>query len=189
MDDTTLQILLEMQDNATPKLRTVSTEFRKNNAAIRELSMGTAYLGSTMLGLGVAMQASNNEAVKGVGNMLAMSGGILTAVGSAAHFVNAIGKMVSALKALRVQQVLTQAFSGPAGWAMLAAGTAIAGATIYGMSRSSPAPVRTSTVNTQERVTIIQNIAGSVVAQKQLVDDVHKGLLIKQQRGTTGLQP
>ena len=176
-----------MQDDATPKIRTfnkeannVSDTLSKNRMAIRELAMGVGYLGTTFLGLGVAMQNSNNQTLKGFGTTFMFVGAIMTAVSSSVQFISAIAKMVDALKKLQVAEMLTQAFAGPVGWAGLAAGAAVAGGIYYGVSKMEKA---------QHSVTINQHIAGSVVTEKQLTTNVQRGLLLAGQRSfTTGVK-
>lgn len=212
MNETTLQILLEMRENATTQLKLVGDAIKstaadvkgaggsmnqtmggvdqslvKNKAALRELASGVMYLGTTFLGLGVAMSQSNNETVKGIGNTIMMVGAFMTAIGSSVQFIAAIGKMINALKVLRIQQILTQAFSGPAGWATLAAGAAVAGGVVYGMSKYESAQTKAAGGTTVNNVT--QNIAGTVVTERQLADNVQKGLLLKANRsGSTGIR-
>jgi hypothetical protein len=212
MNETNLAVVLEMQDSASPQLRAfgeqvkataanvktaggtmnttmggVDQTLNKNKMALRELATGVMYLGGTFLALGVAMQGSNNDTVKSIGNTLMMAGAFMTAIGSSVQFIAAISKMINALKVLQIQQILTQAFSGPAGWATLAAGAAIAGGVVYGVSKYSSAQSKSAGGTTNVNVT--QNIAGSVVSQSQLTDGVHKGLLIKGQRsGSTGIK-
>jgi len=162
-------------------MNSISQSLAKNKAAFRELAMGVMFLGGSMLGLGVAMSQSNNEVLKSVGNIFMMAGSIMMAVGSSVQFIAAIGKMANALKALRLQQILTQAFAGPAGWASLAVGAAVAGGVVYGMSKYEGAQAKSaggaSTVNN-----VTQHIAGSVVTERQLTDSVQQGLLQKGQR-------
>ena len=212
MNETNMKVMLEMRDNATPQLRAfgdtvkqtastvrtssttmgdsiggVSNSLVSNKQAFMEMSSGVRYMGTTFLALGVAMSTSNNETLKGIGNMVMMTGAIMTVVGSAAGFIGAIGQMVNALKALRVAQILTQAFSGPAGWATLAIGAGVAGAAVYGASRMNAGP--SVNPNAQQSITINQHIAGTVVSERQLTDNVQKGLLLKGQRNsTTGIR-
>ncbi len=213
MNETNLQVILEMQDNASPQLKTfgenvkqtaadvktagsstvqtstsMDNSLAKNKAALRELASGVMYLGTTFLSLGIAMSQSNNEGVKSIGNMIMMAGAVMTAIGSSVQFIAAIGKMINALKALQIQQILTQAFSGPAGWATLAAGAAIAGGVVYGVSKYQSAAAKSTTGQTGN-INVTQNIAGTVVSDRQLTDNVHKGLLLKGQRNAgTGIQ-
>lgn len=212
MNETNLAVILEMQDNASPQLKAfgdnvkatagtvnaaggqvtttssgIDKSLQKNKAALRELASGVMYLGTTFLGLGVAMSQSNDETIKGIGNTIMMVGAFMTAIGSSVQFIAAIGKMISALKALQIQQILTQAFSGPAGWATLAAGAAIAGGVVYGMSKYQSAA--TKAAGGQTNVNVTQNISGSVVTERQLADNVQKSLLLKQNRnGSTGFR-
>ena len=212
MNDTNLAVVLEMQDNASPQLRAFGEQVKatagnvrtaggtmnttmggvyqtlsKNKTALRELASGVMYLGGTFLVLGVAMSSSNDQTVKNIGNTVMMVGAFMTAIGSSVQFIAAIGKMVHALKALQIQQILTQAFSGPAGWATLAAGAAVAGGVVYGVSKYSSAQTKAASGTTNYNVT--QNIGGSVITERQMTDNVHKGLLIKGQRsGSTGIK-
>jgi hypothetical protein len=152
---------------------------------MRELTMGDTFLGSSMLGMGAAMSVSNDKTAKSAGNMLMMVGGIMTAVGSAAHFVSAITSMTKALNTMNIAQLFANALAGPGGWAKIALGVGIAGAAAYGISKA------TSTVSAKEEkasVTVNQHIAGSVVSEREVVDLAHKGLLVKQDRSySTGI--
>jgi hypothetical protein len=177
--DNNIDVYLSMQENVTTQMPAVTSALAANKAAIRELAMGTSYLGGAMLGLSVAMKNSNNSALQGTANLLGMAGGILTAVGSAAHFVSAIAKMTSALQKFNVVQAIASALSGPAGWVKLAVGLGVAGVAVYGVSRAG----RSETpISAKPLINITQNIAGSVVSERQLTDNVHKGMLIKQDR-------
>ncbi len=175
MNDATVSILLTARDEATPKLQNVSNSVIANKAAFRELAMGVTYLGTTFLGLGIAMEKSKNESTQAVGHFLSMAGGIMTAVGSAAHFVTAVGSMINALNKLRVAEMLTQAFSGPTGWVSLGVGAAVAGATIAGVSAYSKSQEKTNT-----NIHIYNQ--GSVITHKQLVDEIRTGMLQGQER-------
>ena len=212
MNETNMQVMLEMRDNASPQLRAfgdtvkqtattvrtssttmgdsiggVSNQLVSNKQAFMEMSSGVRYMGTTFLALGLAMQSTNNETLKSIGNIVMMTGAIMTVIGSAAGFIGAIGQMVNALKALRIAQILTQAFSGPAGWATLAIGAGVAGAAVYGASRMNAGP--RVNPNAPQNITINQHIAGSVVSERQLTDNVQKGLLLKGQRNpSTGIR-
>jgi len=213
MNETNMGVILELKDQASPRLKAFGKQVRatsvdvqhsstemnqslggigdslvSNKQAFMEMSSGVRYMGTTMLALGVAMQMSNNETLKGIGNMVMMTGAIMTVVGSAAGFIGAIGQMINALKALRIQQILTQAFAGPAGWIALAGGAAVAAGVLYGVSRAEGGQAKTVGAATQN-VTINQNIHGSVVSDRQLTDSVQKGLLEKGGRNySTGIK-
>ena len=212
MNETNLAVVLEMQDNASPQLRAFGEQVKatagnvktaggtmnttmggvdqtlaKNKMALRELASGVMYLGGTFLALGVAMSSSNNETVKSIGNTVMMVGAFMTAIGSSVQFIAAIGKMIHALKALQIQQILTQASVGTGRMGDVGGRAAIAGGVVYGVSKYSSAQTKAATGATNINVT--QNIAGSVVTERQLTDNVHKGLLLKGQRnGTTGVK-
>jgi hypothetical protein len=209
--DNNIEVLLTMRDEASPTMnafnQTVATTksaiggigagaqapmtglkdtLLANKSAMRELSMGAVFLGSSMLGMGVAMQQSNNQTVKGIGNMMALVGGILTAIGSAAHFVSARTKMTSALTKMNIAQIFANALAGPGGWAKIAIGVGVAGAAVYGMTKATQAM---SAKEEKSGVSVTQYIAGSVVTQRELNDNVQKGLLLKGQRsGSTGIK-
>ncbi len=216
INEATLGILLTLRDDATGQLKNFSGQLRttgaeatamgprvtapmndisesmvKNRAAIRELSMGVMFLGTTFMSLGVSMKMTNNETLQNIGNIIMISGAIMTAVGSAAQFISAITKVIDALKKLRAAEILTQAFSGPAGWATLAVGGAIAAGTIASLSKMESASTRVTRAQNAAAgsTTVNVNVAGSVVTNRQLVDEVHRGLLLKEQRSsTTGIK-
>ena len=229
MMDTSMAVLLEIQNTASPELKRFAADIEQTSTqvksasgssreaaeglgqglahstgALRTLASGVGYLGSTFLGLGIAMKQSNNELAQSLGTTLMMSGAVMSSVASAAHFVAAIGKMIKALEALRVQQILTQAFSGPLGWAALAVGAGVATGAIISSSNAAKAPEAAPTrqgyqqilsatqmprpaetpagSNSQQSIVVNQNISGSVVSERQLVDAVQKGLLEKSSR-------
>ncbi len=157
-DTTELAILLSLQDNASPGLRNVGDVLANNRSAIRELASGTAYLGSAFLGMGLAMKSSNVASLQSAGNMLTMVGGMMSAIGTTAHFVSAIAKMTNALKVLNVQQIIANALS-PGGWAKLAIGGVVAGGMIYGFSKMSSSSAQNVTL---ENKTYLD---GRVIAQ------------------------
>lgn len=212
MNETNMAVVLQMRDQASPQVRafgqtTTATmaDIRRqsqmtvdnmqgmgaqvvaNKEAFAELSSGVRYMGTTFLALGVAMQAANNESIKQIGNFVMMAGAVMTVVGSAAGFIDAIGKMVKALRMLRIQQILTQAFAGPAGWITLGVGVAVAGGTIAAVSamESRNSAKMTPGAAAGPSITVNQNIQGSVVTERQLTDSVQKGLLLKGQRNST----
>jgi len=213
MNETNMTVLLQMRDQASPQIQAfgqttkqtmadirrqnqatidnmqgVGAQIVANKEAYAELSAGVRYMGTTFLALGVAMQSSNNEMIKSMGNTVMMAGAIMTVVGSAAGFVDAIGKMVKALRALQIQRMLTQAFSGPAGWITLGAGAAVAGGVLYATSRQEgSAPARPT--GTNNNITVNQTVNGSVVTERQLTTNVQEGLLRKQQQSySTGIR-
>jgi len=150
-----LLVLIKADNQLTPELMTVNTSLaeserrhdavarqsdraqastaaamRRSRTAIRELAQGVGFLGSTFIGLGASMRDSNNEMEKATGNTLLMVGTLMSSMAAAAQFVQAISKIITALKALHIQQLITHALSGPRGWAILA-GAAVVGATAY----------------------------------------------------------
>lgn len=216
MNEATLGILLEMKENATTQIanvnsaiKTLGTETQavtpkmtgsfsglsgvlsENKAALRELSMGLGFLGSSFVSMGVSMQMTNSQTMKSTGNIIMMVGGIMSAVASSVHFVSAISKMVHALKELQMAEILAKAFSGPAGWATLLVGGAIAGGTVMALSRmqTSEAKVTKAEAKGGTTINVTQHIQGSVVTQREIADDVQKALLVKGQRQwTTGIK-
>jgi len=185
-----VEVLLSMQDNATPQLQNFNRELQtglvQNKSALREMTAGVGYLGSAFLGMGISLKSSNNEAAKAAGGMLTMVGGMMTAVSAAVGFISAIAKMTSALQKLNIVQIIANALSGPGGWAKLAVGAAVAGGAIYGMTKLSQAG---GAAQAAPPTVVNQYIAGSVLSQRELADSAHKGLLYKQgQNYNTGLR-
>ena len=171
-----LGVLLSLQDNATPQLKSFTTTLSANKMAIRELAMGTAMLGASFMAMGVALKGSNSQLGQTVGQTLMMVGSIMTAIGSTVQFISAIAKTVDALKKLATMEAIVKAFQGPAGWAILLGSIAVAGGAVAGINAMSKAEKKTE-VNV--------NVQGSVVTQKQLIDDVRRGIILGQQRNNT----
>jgi hypothetical protein len=183
MNEATLGILLTMEDQATPKMKSFGATLSTNRMAIRELAMGVTYLGATLLGLGIALEKSNSPLAQSVGHMFMMVGGIAAAVGSSIQFISAIAKMVDALKKLQIMQMITQALAGPAGWVTLGVGVAVAGAvvgaTMYERSQKGAS-------QTNVHVTV----QGSVIKEKDLAESVRRQVVLTQQRNynTSGVK-
>lgn len=81
-----------------------------------------------------AMLALDNETIRSTAEWIAMGGAITVAVVAASTLVNVTFKLVAAFRAATNAQIIMQAFSGPKGWATLAAGAVVAAAAIYGVS-------------------------------------------------------
>ena len=177
MNEASLAIILTAQDQATPQLKNFSTTLTSNKAAIRELAMGVSYLGMTFLGLGIALEKSNNAFGQSVGQMLIMVGSIMSAIGAAAQFVSAVAKMVNALKILNIQQIITQALMGPAGWITLGVGAAVATAAVAGTVAYSRAETKS-----EQKVTIENKI---YLDSKQIAGPVRKQFVLNQQQNAT----
>jgi hypothetical protein len=177
MNEATLGILITANDTATPKLQGLQNTLSNNRMAIRELGMGVTYLGTTFLGLGIALQRSNSELGRSVGNTVLMVGAIMSAVGSSIQFISAIAKMIHALRALTAAQILAQAFS-PIGIATLAVGGIIAGVTMASVSNKAQTAVAKGT-------TVNVNVQGSVVTARKLADEVRTEIIKTQDRNAT----
>ena len=149
-----------------------------NKSAMRELGFGAMFLGSAMLGMGVAMQQSNNQAVKSAGNMLAMVGGIMMAVASAAQFVSAASKIAHALDAINIKLILQKALSGPWGWAMLAGAGAVAGFAAYSAANRSSQPVK---IESKTTVVLDRKVVGEA-AREEIIS------LQQRNGGTSGVR-
>ena len=198
MNDTTLGIIVNMKENVTSTTKGVnqsmgslSDTMADNRMKMRELGMGVSYMSMTMLGLGVAMQQTNNQFLKTTGSTLAWIGGIGMGISGAVQFISAISKVIDALKSLQIAEMLSQAFSGPAGWAMLLGGAAVAGGIYYGVTRSQSAEAKVA--KSDAKSTTVNNITihnqGSLYAQQDLISDIQKGLIQTQQRtSTTGIK-
>jgi hypothetical protein len=168
-------------DTANVQLRSIEDSLIRNKAAIRELAMGTTFLGVSFMGMGTMLKQSNIEMVAGIGNVLNLVGGVMAFVGASASFISAISKMVNALKALNVQQVIANALSGPGGWAKLAIGGAVAGGMIYGISRMSQGGGTT--------INQTNNFHGTVLTEKQAGETLRREFIKTQQRNnTTGIR-
>ncbi len=179
MNEAALSILLTMKDEASSKFVNVNKNIHINRVALQQLATSVTYLGATFLGLGIAMDKMNNPFAQSVGHMFMMVGAIASSVGAAAQFIASIGKMVKALQSLHLMQILTQAFSGPVGWASLGVGVAVAGGAMAGYAAYSKSQARV----TNNNVTI--NNAGNVIAERNLANQVRQSIIGTQERNVT----
>lgn len=131
---TDIAVNLGMQENVTKQMPAVSQDMMALQTAIAGITAATVYLGSTMLSMSIALERSSNEAARAAGNYMAVAGGMMTAVGSAAHFIQAAVYVANALKRVNLQMVLMKALSGPWGWATLAGAAAFAGLSFYAVT-------------------------------------------------------
>jgi hypothetical protein len=156
MSDTSLEIAINVNgsDEARAALGGVGTAAQNtgniltsNRMAFRELGRGMTQLGTAALGVGIAMQESGNSTVKNMGRWVTMAGGIATAIGASMRFVSSIGTVVKGLKDLQLAEIMTQAFSGWGGIAMLGVGAAAAVGVATFASKESSAGHSVQTVN------------------------------------------
>ena len=208
MNQTNLNVMLQMQNNASPQLKAFGEDVRQtstvvqssgtqmstsmggvgqslvnNKQAMMEMSSGVRYLGTTFLALGLAMQSSNNETIRSIGSMLTMVGAIATVVGSAAGFVGAIGQMTTALKALNIQRIIGAAFSGPVGWAVLGVGAAAAIGTVAVVS------ARSRGERDKPAIVVNNNVQGSIYSRDELGKLTMETIVKAQDRnGTSGVR-
>jgi len=186
-----LTAVIDADDQLTPKLyqlqKNVGSTARQvasSRAAFRQLAYGLSSLGTMAVGLGVSLQRSNNEMVKSIGNNVLIAGTFLSGIASALQFITVIQRMTVAWKNLTTAQIIARAFSGPVGWTTLGIGAAVAVGTIAASRVSSSSASSTGT----RPVTVINNIQGSVVTEKQLTDTVRRQVIQTQQRnGTSGI--
>ena len=156
MSDATLNIAITISGNEQVEagltgVGTAATNSNNillnNRMAFRELGRGLTFLGTSALGVGIAMQESGNQAVKNAGRWVTMAGGIAMAIGSSMRFVSSLGMVVKGLKDLQLAEIMTKAFSGWGGIAMLGVGAAAAVGVATYASKESHATHSVQTVN------------------------------------------
>jgi hypothetical protein len=170
---------------ATQKMGGFTAAVKANQTAVSELASGALFLGTSFLAMGASLSQSSNEMAKTLGSTMSMIGGVFAFVGSATMFIFSVAKMTESLKQLALWQTITSALSGPAGWAKLAVGVAVAGGAAYGISRlaaSGPAQPEGGGGGRGDVNNVTVNVAGSVKTERQLVDAVQEGLAKKGQR-------
>jgi len=175
------RVVMTLDDSkATPQLMRFTAAVKQNQTAVSDLAMGATFMGTAFLGMGAALERSDSQMLKSIGNMVNMVGGVMAFVGSTTMFIFAVSKMVESLRQLQIMQIITQALSGPKGWAVLAAGAGVAAAGVYGVSRlTKGAGVPQAAAGP---TSVIVNVAGSVTTERKLVDAVQEGLAKTGQR-------
>ncbi len=215
MDNTNVEVLLSLRDELTgglnnaigeleklkgtvssigttsevqaPKVKGFSDELLKNKAAYREMQMGAMFLGSSLMSMGVALRASNNESLRGASNLMMMVGGMSMAIGTASHFISAISRITSALQKMNIAQMIANVLQGPFGWAKILGGAAVLGLAGYATTRAITSA--TSKGTTSGGNTVNQYIQGDIVTQDKITDNMHRGLLMKSSRNySTGIK-
>ncbi len=164
--------------------RTIAS-MRQSQAALRQLAQGVAFLGTTFIGLGSSMSQSNNQMTKSIGNTLLIAGSFMSAIGAAAQFISVIGRMVTVLKALNVQKMISLALTPGVGWAVLAGGAALGVGMYAGMSKMQSANKEVASSSRVQGVTNVYNIRGSVVTEREISDMVRRNTVQTQQRNNT----
>ncbi len=168
METTEMAVVVGMQENVSSKMPAVTNELQKTKAATQELASGVMYMGSMFVSASIAMERSNNEALKSTGNMLAMVGGIITAVGSAAQFVAAASRIANALKLVNLQLIVQKALSGPMGWAMLAGAVAAGGLAAYKLSNTGAS--KTAAAVSSDSSTFSTRATNNSSSSKQVIN-------------------
>jgi hypothetical protein len=135
MSAATVGILITANDQATPVIKGLSNTLVSQKMNLRELSMGMREVGAGVLGLGLALKSLNIPAAQTASNILMFVGGLMTAVAAIPQFIRGVTLLINAVKALMAAQIMQQAFAGPAGWAMLAGGVAVAAGAGYAVNR------------------------------------------------------
>lgn len=187
-----LMVVVDADDQLSPKLRqveksvkTTAREAATARAALRQMAYGISSLGVMAVGLGSSLQRSNNEMTKSIGNSILLAGTFLSGIGSAMQFISVIQRLTKAYKSLTTAQIIAKAFSGPLGWGTLAVGAAVGVGAIAASKAMSPSDTATAA----RGPVIIQNIQGSVVTERQLTENVRRGIIASQQRNaTSGIQ-
>jgi hypothetical protein len=185
-------VVVDADDQLSPKLRqveksvkTTAREAATARAALRQMAYGISSLGVMAVGLGSSLQRSNNEMTKSIGNSILLAGTFLSGIGSAMQFISVIQRLTKAYKSLTTAQIIAKAFSGPLGWGTLAVGAAVGVGAIAASKAMSPSDTATAA----RGPVIIQNIQGSVVTERQLTENVRRGIIASQQRNaTSGIQ-
>ena len=185
MNDTTIGVLVSMDEDVTTKMPGVTDAFMQSRSAAREMSMGLGMLSNMALSMGIAMKASNNQTLQNMASMMMMVGGLGSAVANAFRFVSAMGRMTHALQQFNVAQLFANLLSGPAGWAKLLIGGALLGGVGYGVMKMMQGGGSQATQVTN----INQHIAGSVITNQDVTDLAQQGLQLKvSKQGTTGVK-
>ncbi len=185
MENTTIGVLVSMDEDVTTKMPGVTDAFVQSRSAAREMSMGLGMLSNMALSMGIAMKASNSQTLQNMSSMMMMVGGIGSAVTNAFRFVSAMGRMTHALQAFNFQQLLANLLSGPGGWAKLLIGGALLGGAAYGISKM----VSGGSSQAGQTTVINQHIAGSVITNQDVTDMAQQGLQLKvSKQGTTGVK-
>jgi hypothetical protein len=177
-----VSVVVALEDRASKGIKDVGHSIagmsETSRRAVHELTYGMSLLGSSMLGLGVAMTQSDNQMTKNVGQTAMFVGGLLSAVGSSIQFIFAIGKMVKALKELAVAETIVQAFQGPKGWATLGISAAVAGGAVYGISKFSETQAKAEKAAVNQMTVIHNNVQG--VITEQSLQEMNRSYVLKQ---------
>lgn len=133
---------MTMTDEAAKKIEDANNAVNRMNGALKGFAMqaaGTAAPAIESLAKSIEKAATwmsklNPETVSTTIKIVAWAAAFGVAVKVIGLVTKAIGATVAAIKAMTQAQVISMAFAGPAGWAKIAAGAAVAAAAVYGVS-------------------------------------------------------
>lgn len=133
MADAATTLVLRMQDEASAEMNQFGQTTQQ--ATIQSIQMNAALtaMGSALTGVGSLLGQVDTPAAKLASTFLTTGGAMLSTTSAIIQMIPYIKQMITWLRSLAVTQAIVKALSGPAGWATLGIGLAVAGAATAGI--------------------------------------------------------
>lgn len=132
-----INITTRMRDEASAKAKGFTQILQEQKKVSSEVTMSLTAVGGALTAIGSLMGQLDSPAAKMASKFILTAGAILSTSAAIIQIIPIIRSLITWLRGLAVVQSIVQALSGPAGWATLGVGLAVAaGATagVYALS-------------------------------------------------------
>jgi len=126
-------IVLRMRDEASAGMQQFGNTTQEARLQSIEFNAALTAMGSALTAVGSLLNQIDNPAAKAAATFITTAGAILATTSAIIQVIPYIRQLITWLRSLAVAQAIIQALSGPAGWATLGIGVAVAGAATAGI--------------------------------------------------------
>ena len=160
-DEVSTVMVLRMRDDASTQMNNFAVTTEQATMASLDFQMTLTAVGGALTAVGALVNQIDDPTAKLAAPFLMTGGAMMTTASAIISMLPHIRALITWLRTLAVTQAIVRALSGPAGWAQLGAGLAIAGAATAGIYEMTGGfgGGRTTTVNIQGGPLIMENDA------------------------------